>query len=60
MAFVIKRFKIALKDARTTPIRTNQGESVHASSAVSLVMLMLNVLIMRMARIKTRKGRRKK
>jgi hypothetical protein len=59
IALVIKRFKTDLKDARTTPIRTNQRESVHASNAISLGILLLNVLIMKMTRIKTRKERRR-
>jgi hypothetical protein len=39
MALVIKRFKTALKGARSIPTRTSQRESALASSAVSLVML---------------------
>jgi hypothetical protein len=42
------------------PTRTNQGESVHVSGVVRLMILLLNVLIMRMTRNKTRKGRRRK
>jgi hypothetical protein len=41
-----------LKDARSTPTRTKQGESAPASNAVRLVTLLLNVLIMRMTRHK--------
>jgi hypothetical protein len=39
MALIIKRFKTALKDARSIPTRINQGESAPTSSAVSLVNL---------------------
>jgi hypothetical protein len=61
MALVIKCFKTALKqDARTTPTRTNQRESVRASSAVRPVILMHNVLIMKMTRHKKRKRRRRR
>jgi hypothetical protein len=58
MTLVIKCFKTT--NARTTPTRTNQGESVYASSAVSPVILLLNVPIMKMTRTKTRKGRRRR
>jgi hypothetical protein len=37
MTLIIKRFKTALKDARSIPTRTNQGESAPASNAISLV-----------------------
>jgi hypothetical protein len=37
MALIIKCFKTALKDARSTPTRTKQGESAPASNAVRLV-----------------------
>jgi hypothetical protein len=60
MVLVIKCFKIALKGRKDYPIRANQGESIHASSAVSIVILLLNVLIMKMTRTKTRKGRRRR
>jgi hypothetical protein len=60
IVLIIKRFKTALKGRKDYPTRTNQGESVHASSAVRLVILLLNVLIMRMTRYKTRKRRRRK
>jgi hypothetical protein len=60
MTLLIKRFKTTLKDARITPARTNQVESVHASSAVSPIILLLNVPIMRMTRTKTRKGRKRR
>jgi hypothetical protein len=59
MVLVIKRFKTALNGHKDYP-KTNKGESVHASSAVSLVILLLNVSIMKMSRTKTRKGRRRR
>jgi hypothetical protein len=43
MALVIKCFKTALKGRRDYPSKTNQGKSVHALSAVSPVILLLNV-----------------
>jgi hypothetical protein len=46
MALVIKRFKTNLKGRKEYPTRTNQGESVHASNAVSRVILLHIVLIM--------------
>jgi hypothetical protein len=60
MALVIKRFKNALKGARTSPIRVNQGISAPASSTVRMVILLLIVLIMRMTmtRKRTSRGRR--
>jgi ABC-type hemin transport system substrate-binding protein len=39
MALIIKRFKTALKDERSTPTRTSQGENAPASNAVRLVIL---------------------
>jgi hypothetical protein len=60
MTLVIKRFNTALKGRNDSPIRTNQGESVHASSAVRLVNLLLNFPVMRMTRYKIRKGRRRR
>jgi hypothetical protein len=60
MVLVIKRFKTALKGRKDYPTSINQGESVHASSAVILVILLLNVPIMRMTKYKTRKRRRRK
>jgi hypothetical protein len=60
MALVIKCFKTALKGRKDYTTRINQGESVHASSVVSLIILLLNVPIMRMIRNKTRKGIRRK
>jgi hypothetical protein len=60
MALVIKRFKIALKGRKDYPTRTNQGESVHASNVISLVILLHNVPIIEMTRRKKRKGRRKR
>jgi hypothetical protein len=44
----------------TTPTIANEGESVHASNVVSLVILLHNVPIMKMIRHKKRKGRRKR
>jgi hypothetical protein len=41
-----------LKDARSIPTRTKQGESAPASNVVRLVTLLLNVPIMRMTRHK--------
>jgi hypothetical protein len=45
MMLVIMRFKTALKGHKEYPTRINQGESAHASSVVSLVILLHNVLI---------------
>jgi hypothetical protein len=44
----------------TTPTRTIQGESAHASSTVSPVILLRNVTIMKMTRTKTRRGIKKR
>jgi hypothetical protein len=60
MALIIKRFKTALKDARSTPTRTKQGESTPALNAVRLVTLLLNVSIMRMTRHKKDTARRRR
>jgi hypothetical protein len=60
ITLVIKHFKSALKGRRATLTRTNQGESIHALSAVRLVILLLNVPIMRMTRYKIRKGGRRR
>jgi hypothetical protein len=49
-----------LKDARSTPTRTKQGESAPASNAVRLVILLLNVPIMKMTRDKKDMGRRRR
>jgi hypothetical protein len=58
MALVIKRFKTTLMGRKDYPNKNTSGESVHASSAVGPVILLLNVPIMKMTRTKTRKGRR--
>jgi hypothetical protein len=39
MVLIIKRFKTALMDKRSTPTRTSQGENAPASNAVRLVIL---------------------
>ena len=57
MALIIKRFKTALKDERSTPTRTSQGENVPASNAVSLVTLLHNAPITIMTRHKRSVGR---
>jgi hypothetical protein len=49
-----------LKDARSTPTRIKQGESVHALNAVRLVTLLQIVPIMIVTRDKKRAGRRRK
>jgi hypothetical protein len=59
MALIIKRFKL-LKDARSTPTRTKQGESAPASSVVRLVTLLQTVPIMIVTRDKKRAGRRRR
>jgi hypothetical protein len=48
------------KDAKSTPTRIKQGESAHASNAVRLVTLLLNVPIMTMTRHKKDMGRRRR
>jgi hypothetical protein len=60
MALVIKRLKTALKGCKDYPNKSKSRESVHASSVVSLVILMLNVQIMKITKTKTRKGRRRR
>jgi hypothetical protein len=60
MTLIIKRFKTALKDARSTPTRTKQRESAPASNAVRLVTLLQIVPIMIVSRDKKRAGRRRK
>jgi hypothetical protein len=61
IVLVIKRFKTALKERKEyPPTKTNQGLSAHASNAVSLVILLHNVMIMRMTRNRTRRGRKKR
>jgi hypothetical protein len=49
-----------LKDARSTPTRTKQGESAPALNAVRLVTLLQIVPIMKVTRDKKRAGRRRK
>jgi hypothetical protein len=60
MALVIKRFRTALKGRKDYPNKSNQGESVPASSVVSPVILLHNVPIMKMTRDKKRNGRRRR
>jgi hypothetical protein len=60
MALIIKRFKTILKGRKEYPNKKNQGESAPVSSAVSLVILLHNVMIMMMTRHKRRKGRKRK
>jgi hypothetical protein len=60
MALIIKRFKTRSKDTKCTPTRIKQGESAHASNAVRLVTLLLNVPIMKMTRHKKDMGRRRR
>jgi hypothetical protein len=52
MALIIKRFKTALKGARSTPTRTSQGENAPASNVVRLVTLLHNAPITIMTRHK--------
>jgi hypothetical protein len=59
MTLVIKRFKTALKGRKDYPNKNKSRESVHASNAVRVIILLLNVTIMRMTRYKKRKGRRR-
>jgi hypothetical protein len=56
MVLVLKRFKTALKGCKDYPNKNKSRGSVHASSVVSRVILLLNVPIMKMTRTKTRKG----
>jgi hypothetical protein len=49
-----------LKDARSTPTRTKQGESAPASNAVRLVISLHNAPIMIMTRDKKKSGKREK
>jgi hypothetical protein len=58
MTLVIKHFKSALKGRKDHPNKSKSRESVHASSAVSPIFLLINVPIIRMTRTKTRKERR--
>jgi hypothetical protein len=60
MAPVIKHFKTALKGHKDHPNKSKSRESIHASSAVSPIFLLINVLIIRMTRTKTRKERRRR
>jgi hypothetical protein len=60
MALVIKHFKAALNGHKDYPNKNKSMESVHTSSVLSLVILLLNVLIMKMTRTKTRKERRRR
>jgi hypothetical protein len=60
MALIIKRFKTALKGARSTPTRTSQGENAPASNAVRLVTLLHNVPITIMTKHKRSMGRGKR
>jgi hypothetical protein len=60
MAFVIKRFKTTLKGHKEYPNKNKSRESVRASNAISLVILLLNVPIMKMTRDKRRNGRRRR
>jgi hypothetical protein len=57
MALIIKCSRLHLKDARSTPTRTKQGESAPASNVVRLVILLLNAPIMIMTRNKKSIGR---
>jgi hypothetical protein len=52
--------RLHLKDARNTPTRIKQGESVHALNAVRLVTLFQIDPIMIVTRDKKRAGRRRK
>jgi hypothetical protein len=52
--------RLHLKDARSTPRRTKQGESAPASNAVRLVTLLQIVPIMIVTRDKKRAGRKRK
>jgi hypothetical protein len=60
MALISSASRPHLKDARSTPTRTKQGESAPASNAVRLVTLLLNVLIMRMTKHKKDTARRRR
>jgi hypothetical protein len=59
MVLVIKCFKTALKGRKDYPNKNKSRGSVHASSVVSPVILLINVSIMKMTRTETRKERRK-
>jgi hypothetical protein len=60
MTLVIKRFKTALKGHKDYPNK-NKSRGMHSCFKCSkIVILLLNVLIMRMTRYKTKKGRRRK
>jgi hypothetical protein len=48
------------KDAKSTPTRIKQGENAHASNAVRLVILLLNVLIMKVTKHKKDMGKRRR
>jgi hypothetical protein len=52
--------RLHLKDARSTPTRTKQGENAPASNAVKLVTLLQIVPIIIVTRDKKRAGRRKR
>jgi hypothetical protein len=58
MAVMIKHFRTALKGHKDYSNKNKSRESVHASSTVSPIILLLKVLIMKMTRTKTRKRRR--
>jgi hypothetical protein len=60
MALVIKCFKIALRDTRSTRTRTSQREGTPASNAVSPVISLHNVPIMKITRDTKRNGRRRR
>ena len=60
MALISSASRPHLKDARSTPTRTKQGESAPASNAVRLVTLLQIVPIMIVTRDKKRAGRRRK
>jgi hypothetical protein len=60
MAFVIKRFKTALKGCKDYLDKNKSRESVCASIVVRWIILFLNDLIIKMTRCKIRKGRRRR
>jgi hypothetical protein len=60
MMLIIKRFKTALKGRKEYPNKNKTRESAHASNAVRLVTLFLNVPIMTMTRHKKDMGRRRR
>jgi glycerol-3-phosphate cytidylyltransferase-like family protein len=60
MVLIIKRFKTMLKGRKEYLNKNKTREIVHASNAVRLVILLLNVPIMKMIRHKKDMGRRRK